>query len=294
MPRLMRCRHSVAMIALAAGLFAPPAAAQVVDFGKYPDWKGQWTRAPVPGVTSFTYGPPWDTGKPEARGQQAPLTPEYQAIFEKNLVDQAAGGPGTWYGHTCRGHGMPAIMSVFFPMEIAVLPDTTYIVANDVHVYVRRVYTDGRPWPERIEPTFLGLSLGKWIDDDGDGRYDALEIETRGFKGPRAVDLSGIPLHEDNETVIKERLYLDKADPNLLHNQITIIDHALTQPWTVTKNYRRNANPRPYWPEQECAEGQMHVQIGNETYMVSGDGYLMPVKKNQGAPDLRYFAPARK
>jgi hypothetical protein len=284
-----------AVIALGMGLLVASVSAQVVDFGKYPDWRGQWTRAPVPGVSSFMYGPPWDPRKPEALGQQAPLTPEYQAIFEANLADQAAGGPGTWYGHTCRGHGLPAVMSVFFPMEIVIMPDTTYIVANDVHVYVRRIFTDGRPWPERIEPAYLGgLSLGKWIDEDGDGRYDTLEIETRGFKGPRAIDLSGIPLHEDNQTVIKERIYLDKADGNLLHNQITIFDHALTQPWTVTKDYRRNANPRPNWLEQECAEGQAHVQIGKETYMLSADGYLMPVRKNQGPPDLRYFNPARK
>jgi hypothetical protein len=68
-----------AVIALSMGLLALPADAQVVDFGKYPDWKGQWTRAPVPGVTSFVYGPPWEPRKLEARGQQAPLTSEYQA-----------------------------------------------------------------------------------------------------------------------------------------------------------------------------------------------------------------------
>jgi hypothetical protein len=196
--------------------------------------------------------------------------------------------------HTCRGHGMPTIMSVYFPMEIVVLPEITYIVANDVHVYVRRVFTDSRDWQDNIPPTYLGISLGKWIDEDGDGRFDTLEIETRGFKGPRAVDLSGIPLHEDNQTVIKERIYLDKTDKNLLHNQVTIIDHAFTRPWTVTKDYRRNANPRAYWPEQECAEGSGLVQVGKETYMMSGDGHLMPMKKNQQPPDLRYFAPAQK
>jgi hypothetical protein len=29
--------------------------------------------------------------------------------------------------------------------------------------------------------------------------------------------------------------------------------------------------------------------IGNEAYMLSGDGNLMPTKKEQRAPDLRYF-----
>src|SRR5262252_7075938 len=56
----------------------------------------------------------------------------------------------------------------------------------------------------------------------------------RGFKGPRAIDISGIPLHQDDQTVIKERISLDKTDHNLLRDEITVIDNALTRPWTVT------------------------------------------------------------
>jgi hypothetical protein len=190
---------------------------------------------------------------------------------------------------------MPMMMNVLQPIEIVVLPEITYILANDVHAYVRRVYTDGREWPENFEPAFQGgLSLGKWIDEDGVGRYDVLEIETRGFKGPRVYDDSGIPLHADNQSVIKERLYLDKADRNLLHNTITVIDHALTRPWTVTKTYRRGSNARPVWLESECEEGQAHVQIGKEDYFLSAEGLLMPAKRGQAPPDLRYFDQSRK
>jgi hypothetical protein len=88
---------------------------------------------------------------------------------------------------------------------------------------------------------FAGYSIGKWIDTDGDGRYDVLEVETRDLKGPRAYDGTGLPLHEDNETVIKERLYTDKADPNIIINEITTIDNALRRPWTAIKKYRRVA-----------------------------------------------------
>ena len=31
----------------------------------------------------------------------------------------------------------------------------------------------------------------------------------------------------------RERIYLDKTHPNLLHDEITTIDHALTRPWVV-------------------------------------------------------------
>jgi hypothetical protein len=97
----------------------------------------------------------------------------------------------------------------------------------------RRIHTDGRDFPDNMndEPMFAGYSIGRWVDEDGDGRYDALLVETRGFKGPRNYDVSGIPLHRDNQSIIRERIYLDKANPNLLHDEITTIDHALTRHW---------------------------------------------------------------
>src|SRR6202166_3556389 len=176
----MRYRNSVDTITLVA-LSMTIMGARAADESKYPDWRGQWSRAPT-GVAGQPQ-PPFDPSKPWGLGEEAPLTPEYQAIYEANLKDQAAGGPGT-NGASCRSHGMPMMMNVLQPIEIVVLPEITYILANDVHAYVRRVYTDGREWPENFEPAFQGgLSLGKWIDEDGDGRYGALEIETRGFKG---------------------------------------------------------------------------------------------------------------
>jgi hypothetical protein len=89
--------------------------------------------------------------------------------------------------------------------------------------------------------------------------------------------------------VVKERFFLDKADPQLLHNHMTVVDNALTRPWLVQKKYRRDKAAQPDWPEDICAEGQAMIHIGSETYWLSGDGNLMPVKKDQPPPDLRYF-----
>jgi hypothetical protein len=287
----MLCRSATGAIVVAVLMMAV-GGAQALDDAKYPDLKGQWGRAPT-GVAGQPQ-PPFDPSKPWGLGEEAPLTPEYQALYEANLNEQAAGGSGL-NGASCRSHGMPMMMNVLAPMEIVVLPEVTYILTNDVHAYVRRVFTDGREWPQNIEPAFQGgLSLGKWVEADQDGRYHVLEIETRGFKGPRVYDDSGIPLHADNESIIKERLYLDKADRNLLHNDITVFDHALTRPWAVSKAYRRNPNPRPAWVESECEEGQAHVQIGKEGYFLSAEGLLMPAKKDQSPPDLKYFNQSRK
>src|SRR5437899_1085485 len=256
---------SIGSIALAAVLCIALAGARAHDETKYPDWSGQWRRPA--GV-----GNQWDTSRPARQGQ-APLTAEYQAIYEANLKDQAAGGQGTDPTYTCIPDGMPRAMNVIFPMEIIILPKTTYMLIEYLSM-LRRIYTDGRDRPKQSEPSFMGYSIGKWIDTDADGRYDLLEVETRNLKGPRAFDASGIPLHADNATVVKERIYLDKADPNVLHDEVTTIDRALTRPWTVIKNYHRVRGP--IWVEAICAEGNEHVRIGKENYMMRADGYLMP------------------
>ena len=264
--------------ALALALPAAISGAQAAEV--YPDLSGGWARL----------GPAnWDPDKPRGLGQQTPLTPEYQSIFEASLSDQSTGGQGNDPGYRCRPHGMPRIMNANHPLFFAVTPETTYIF-RDIANQSRRIYTDGRSWPASLQHSANGYSIGQWRDESGDGRYDTLVVETRGLKNPRTYEAGGIPFHEDGRTVIKERIYGDKADPNNLHDEITIIDNALTRPWTVVKNYRRVATNQPiWWREDICAENNVHVVVGKEDYFLSADGFLMPIKKDQLPPDLRYF-----
>jgi hypothetical protein len=255
------------------------------DDAKYPNWKGQWRRVVVEGVGGQGA---FDQTKLWGRGQQAPLTPEYQKILEDSIADQSSGGLGNYPSAVCLPSGMPRMMT-FGAQEYIITPDITYILVGGGVDHTRRVFTDGRDWPKDVEPTFAGYSIGKWIDEDGDGVYDVLEVETRHFKGPRAYDASGLPLHFDNQSIFKERFHLDKNDPNLLHDETTVIDNALTRPWSVDRRYWRNTNLRAQWPETFCVEGNVNVVIGKENYMRSPDGLLMPAKKNQTPPDLRYF-----
>src|SRR3974390_856426 len=92
-------------LALCVALWITAAGAQLFDFGKYPDLRGQWVRYGPSGPDlrgplirlgpSGMFRTRFDPHKPPAVGQQAPLTPEYQAIFDANLRDQAEGGQGT-------------------------------------------------------------------------------------------------------------------------------------------------------------------------------------------------------
>jgi hypothetical protein len=273
----MRYRSSVVSIALAAALCVTIADARAFDDALHPDWTGSWARL---GAAN------WDSEKPRGVGQQAPLTPEYQALYEASLADQNRGGQGTDPGYRCRPHGMPRIMNANHPLFFAITAETTYVF-RDISDQSRRIYTDGRDWPANLRHSANGYSIGKWLDEDGDGRYDTLVVETRGLKNPHSYDSSGTPFHKDDATVVKERITLDRTDPDVLHNEVTTIDHALTRPWTVTRNYRRVRDPK--WVEYICAEDNHHVVIGNEDYLVSWDGFLMPVGKDQKPPDLRNF-----
>ncbi len=175
--------------------------------------------------------------------------------------------------------------------DVIITPKITYYwtaFSNEM----RRIYTDGRPWPEKIAPSFEGYSVGEWRDEAHSGRYDTLIVETRGFTGPRNYDGTGIPLDRDNQSIIKERFTVDRVDPaNLFHDEITTIDHALTRPWTVNRSYKRVK--KIVWTENLCALDTSYVILGDENYFVGADGYLMPVKKGQKPPDLRYFGDAK-
>jgi hypothetical protein len=280
----MPFRSMIGLMITATAVIAGPAAAQqVFDESKYPAFEGQWIR--IGAIERY------DQTKPPARGQEAPLTPEYQAIFEANLAEVAKGGFGDDPVYACIPEGMPRAMNLILPMEFVIKRDVSYIHMEYLSM-LRRIYTDGRSFPNDEASSWMGYSIGRWIDEDGKGRYDVLEVETRNLKNPRTFDASGMPLHKDAQTVVKERFYLDKADPDILHDQVTTYDHALTRPWTVTKTMRRER--KPIWVESVCNENNLQVNIGNEHYMLNEAGELMPAKKDQPPPDLKHFSQSKK
>jgi hypothetical protein len=282
----MFCRSSlIGTVVLAAGLTMAAVDARAFDQAKYPDWAGAWRRSPVPGVTGQ---PGYDQTKRLGPAQQAPLTPEAEAVLKTSMADQAKGGQGNYPTYICLSPGMPRVMTPYGAMDFVITPDTTHIFIEHVHDS-RRIFTDGRDWPKDMQLTLQGYSIGKWIDTDGDGRFDTLEVETRGLRGPRAFDASGMPMFSDPDSRVLERISIDKSNPNAMLDEITTIDKALTRPWTVTKKYSRDPKENPDWAEENCAEGNGHVEIQGQGYFLAGDGNLMPTRKDEPPPDLRFF-----
>src|SRR5712671_3992836 len=90
-------------------LLATIAMASAFDQTKYPDLTGQWRRGPNTGPAMEVRGRAnvFDPSKGWGPAQQPPLTPEYQARYEANLADQAAGGQGIVETYACVSPGRP-------------------------------------------------------------------------------------------------------------------------------------------------------------------------------------------
>lgn len=146
----MLYRSALKVLALATMLLMAAGGAQAQE-RKYPNWHGEWTAvfARMPGQQLR-----FDPSKPYGKGQEAPLTEEYKKIYEANLAEQAEGGLGNFLAHSsCFPAGMPTMMSVG-THEYIITPETTYISVGEE---LRRIFTDGRPWPAELEPTLSGL-----------------------------------------------------------------------------------------------------------------------------------------
>src|SRR5271155_217442 len=111
----MLSQSSIGAAVLAAALMMTIGVASAFDDAKYPDLKGQWRRAGNVGLLAGGAGGlRYDESKPPkatpSLGQEPPLTPEYQRIYQDNLADMLKGGQGVDPTYSCVSPGMPRIM----------------------------------------------------------------------------------------------------------------------------------------------------------------------------------------
>src|SRR5262245_37250768 len=123
---------------------------RAADDMKYPtNWKGQWSRVIYRNVEvqgAFVQTKHW------GRGQEAPLTPEYQKVHEDSMEDQKNGGLGNYPTARCLPSGMPRMMT-FSTHEYVITPETTYILLSGSD-HPRRIFTDGRDWQKDPKPAY--------------------------------------------------------------------------------------------------------------------------------------------
>ena len=173
------------------------------------------------------------TTLPQGMLDQVPFQPWARAAYDIRQIDQ-------FEPHTrCKASGVSRQFSTPYGTELVEVPDLQrmYIIDNGGPNSYRIIYMDGRQFPEKIEPTNYGYSIGHW---DG----DTLVVETRGLNEKFWLDTRGTP--HTQQLKFTERF--TRLNMETLEYQATIDDPgAYTRPWTTTKfQLRRRAGEEPF------------------------------------------------
>jgi hypothetical protein len=202
----------------------------------------------------------WTPGIPPGLPQHAPLTPEYQKIFETNVENARLGKPTGDITANCLPQGMPRIMTMTYPMEVEMAPDHVAIYAEWME-QTRRIYTDGRPLDPDPDPAYYGQSVGHW-------EGNVLVSTAFGFMQDTDLEASGLP--KSDKMIAYERIWL--ADNDTLRDEITLVDpKALAKPWTVTKVYKRAPPGFKLMP---------YVCLENNRNPIAADGHIQAILKS--------------
>jgi len=204
----------------------PPAAATP----RWPDGKPVLGSVPGKPVDGWGAGV---TTLPQGMLDQVPFQPWARAAYDIRQIDQ-------FEPHTrCKASGVSRQFSTPYGTEFVEVPDLQrmYILDNGGPNSYRIIYLDGRQFPEKIEPTNYGYSIGHW---DG----DTLVVETRGLNEKFWLDTRGTP--HTRQLKFTERF--TRLNMETMEYQATIDDPgAYTRPWTTTKfQLRRRVGEEPF------------------------------------------------
>ena len=131
------------------------------------------------------------------------------------------------YGY-CMPPGVPRIDFGGGLFKILYTRDVTaFLYETLVGMIFRQVFTDGRPLPPALDPSWLGYSVGRW---DG----DTFVVETSGFRDGGWLDTQkGHP----NSDALRVTERFRRRDFGHMELTITINDpKAYTKPWTMSAN----------------------------------------------------------
>ncbi len=176
--------------------------------------------------------------RPATGGADRPLTPEYEAIYQKLRAEAAKLADGA---QPCRWPGMPGIMTYPYPFEILHTPGRITFIF-EAESQVRRIFLDRKehlPFDD-LDPTYNGDSIGRW-------EGNVLVIDTIGFNTEATV--RGLPHSEDLHIVERIRW----LDNDTIEDEITMTDKtAWTRPIVQKVVYSK----RPDWRirEYSCQE----------------------------------------
>lgn len=221
-----------------------PANAENVSYAELdnlPDWRGLWFPA---------FG--------QVRGGEPVLIGEALATWQMHSARLAA-DPNYEVPETadnCEPDGFPYIMNFPYSVEFLFTPGKITVI-QEALMQVRRIFTDGRPMPDRatLDPNYFGYSRGHWEGEPSAGGQ-TLVVTTIGTQAGQRLGRAGIANSDMLTTT--ERIWLDPDDKDLLHLEFTFEDpKVLAEPWTLAYTYRRDRT----WEQIEyiCAQNNRHL-----------------------------------
>jgi hypothetical protein len=174
-----------------------------------------------------------------------PWMPWSAAVYDYNSLNESKYDPEGY----CLPPGGPRMMATPYQMEIIQLPEHKRIIMifeGATHIW-REIYMDGRSFPEDLNPTYLGYSIGRW-------EGDTLVVENKGFNENSWFDYFGHP-HTDLMSVVER---WTRPSKQTLHYEATVTDPgAYTRPFTVAWDIPWNATSE--LPEYICQENNQYL-----------------------------------
>jgi hypothetical protein len=149
-------------------------------------------------------------------------------------------------GH-CNLSGVPQADVIPYPYKILQNPTQITFLYEAIRTF-REVFIDGRPFPEDMQPSWLGYSVGHF-------EGDTLVIETRGQNDKTWIDTGGHPHSEQLRVTEKLR----RVNFGRIELEVTIDDPgAYAKPWTV--RYPLVLMPDTELIEYVCTENNKDVE----------------------------------
>jgi hypothetical protein len=190
-----------------------------------PDLSGLWsgTFLAAPGVRAQTPIPPrkYNRWAPFP----VPLTPRYQAMVDARAEAARTGRVLGDVGVRCIPRGMPwkIVVNPGLPIEIIQTPGQVSFWGGVRPIII---YTDSRPHPADLKPTYDGHSTGYWIGD-------TLFVDTVGMS---SVAIDGA--YDPHSPALHLKWTIQRAAADRLHIHMTLYDpEALKEPLTTTVIY---------------------------------------------------------
>jgi hypothetical protein len=256
---------AVLLAAFAAHSAENLAAAMGPTWKDLPDWRGTWyietpllfagpSAAVIPkdlkSKAKPIRGVDFERGVlPGSYFTGAPYKPEFQKIYDDRVVKARSGLIDDPVENCYLPHGMPRLMGAGpTAVEFHLTPTQTWITWDAMN-QTRRIATDGSTHPAEEEwPRTMGHSVGRW-----EGR--TLVIDTV-WMNAGAYDRTGAPHSE--QLRLAERIA--RTDADTITVEMVLTDPVMfTQPWQVTRRFKRSQNLRENVVGTYCDVGETQV-----------------------------------